>query len=193
VFLPNLWHDHRIRLPLLCVLAALLGSLIEVRYYMHYAGPVTAALLVLAVQAFRHLRQWKPSGRPSGRFLSRAIPILIVGAALGAQGRIILQQEPPENSQAINSRRDDIASLLNDLLEKHVILVRYTGSQSPHEEWVYNGADIDSQDVIWAHDLGAVENARLLEYYKSRKVWMFQPDVNPTRLDPYGVPNGEQP
>ena len=62
VFVPNLWRDRRIRLPLMCVVAALAGSLIEVRYYVHYAAPATAALLILAVQAFRHLRQWTPTG-----------------------------------------------------------------------------------------------------------------------------------
>jgi hypothetical protein len=184
-FLPNLWRDRRIRLPFLCVLAALAGSLIEVRYYVHYAGPAACALLIVAVQAFRHLRQWQPRGLPAGRFLTRALPILMVGSVMLTRGQVLLKQEPPENSQPKNARRDQVVALLNDLVQQHVILVRYTGSQSPHEEWVYNGADIDSQDVIWAHDRGKAENARLLEYYKGRKIWLFQPDINFLRLDPY--------
>jgi hypothetical protein len=183
VFLPNLWRDRRIRLPLLCVFAALLGSLIEVLYYQHYAGPAAAALFIVTVQSFRHLRQWMPAGQPAGRFLSRALPILVVGAAFAAQGRAILGPPAPTTR---NAHRDEVLSLLNDFVEKHVILVRYTGSQSPHEEWVYNSANIDAQDVIWAHDLGDVENARLLEYYKDRKIWLFQPDITILRLDPYG-------
>jgi hypothetical protein len=182
IFLPNLWRDRRIRLPLLCVLAPLAGSLIEVRYYEHYAGPVTAALLILTVQMFRHLRQWKPAGT----FLARALPIIVVGTALGAQAAMLIKHQPPENLQSRNARRPQVAALLNEFLERHVILVRYTGNQSPHEEWVYNGADIDSQDVIWAHDLGPVQNARLLEYYKGRKIWLFEPDKDMLRLEPYG-------
>ena len=184
-FFPNLWRDRRIRLPLMCVLAALAGSLIEICYYQHYAGPATAALFILAVQALRHLREWRPGGQPVGRFLSRAIPVLVVGAAVASQGIVILRQEPPENSQPRNARRAQVERLLEERLGKHVILVHYTGSQSPHEEWVYNSADIDAQDVIWAHDLGSVENAPLLEYYKDRKIWRFQPDINATWLDPY--------
>lgn len=182
VFIPNLWRDRRIRLPLLCVVAVLAGSLIEVRYYVHYAAPATAALLILAVQAFRHLRQWTPTGR----FLARAIPILVIGGAMAAHGRVILRQDPPENSQPRNARRAAVETSLNDFVAKHVILVRYTGIQSPHEEWVYNSANIDAQDVIWAHDLGVAENARLLEYYKGRKIWLFRPDIDLTRLDLYG-------
>jgi hypothetical protein len=187
-FLPNLWRDRRIRLPLICVVTALAGSLIEVRYYQHYAAPAAAALLILTVQAFRHLLHWKPTGVRAGQFLTRAIPILVVGAAVGAQGLMILRHEPPENSQPRNARRDEVVALLSEFLDKHVILVRYTGQKSPHEEWVYNGADIDAQDVIWAHDLGPAQNARLLEYYKGRKIWLFQPDGETRlRLDPYGV------
>jgi hypothetical protein len=166
-------------------MAALAGSLIEVRYYQHYAGPVTTALLIVAVQTFRHLRHWKPGGQPVGRFLSRALPVLAIASAVAAQGLVILRQEPPENSQPRNARRDELARLLQDQDGQHVILVRYTGSQSPHEEWVYNTADIDAQDVIWAHDIGSAENAPLLEYYKDRKIWLLQPDINFLRLDPY--------
>lgn len=183
LFLPNLLRDRRIRLPLICVTAALIGSLIEVRFYVHYAAPAAAALLILAVQAFRHLRQWKPNGQPAGRFLARALPVLIVGLALASQALAILHPPP----QPVNTTRDQVVALLHEFIEKHVILVRYTGSQSPHEEWVYNGADIDTQDVIWAHDLGPEKNARLVEYYKDRKIWLFQPDINNLRLDPYGT------
>ncbi len=183
VFLPDLWRDRRIRLPLMCVLAAMAGSMIEVCYYEHYAGPATAALFIVAMQALRHLRQWKPGGQSVGRFLSRALPIVVVGAAVGAQGLIVLRQSPPP--QPVNSLRSEVAKSLSDQGGKHVILVHYTGSQSPHEEWVYNGADIDSQTVIWAHDLGSVENAALVAYYKDRKIWRFQPDIDHTWLDPY--------
>ncbi len=179
----DLWRDRRIRLPLMCVLAAIAGSMIEVCYYEHYAGPATAALFVVAVQALRHLRQWKPGGQPVGRFLSRALPAVVVGAAVASQGLIIVRQSPLP--QPANAQRAEVAKSLSDQGGKHVILVHYTGSQSPHEEWVYNSADIDSQDVIWAHDLGSVENAALVEYYEDRKIWKFQPDINPTWLDPY--------
>jgi hypothetical protein len=183
LFLPNLWRDRRIRLPLICVLAAFAGSLIEVCYYEHYAGPMTAALFIVLVQAFRHLRQWRPGDQPVGRFLARALPVLVVGTVAASQGLFILRGQPVP--QPVNAQRADVAKQLTDQGGKHVILVHYTGTQSPHEEWVYNGADIDSQEVIWAHDLGSVDNAPLLEYYKDRKIWRFQPDLNPRWLDPY--------
>jgi hypothetical protein len=184
LFLPNLWRDRRIRLPLICVLAAVAGSLIETFHYIHYAGPAAAALFILTVQAIRHLRQWKPNGQPVGEFLVRVLPVIVIAAAMvGQQGQKLLRNHP----RPPNASRDQVASLLSDFFEKHVIVVRYTVQKSPHEEWVYNGADIDAQDIVWAHDLGPVENARLLEYYKDRKIWLYQPDIEVFRLDPYGA------
>ena len=189
VFLIRLWHDQRIRLPLIALGCAAAGSLIEIRYYQHYFGPATAALFIVTVQAFRHLRLRKPRGQPMGRFLTRAIPVLVLGMVVANQMAVIVRQEQPENSQPSNARRDQVATkLLDDQMGQHVILVRYTGHQSPHEEWVYNGAEIDRQDVIWAHDLGTAENRRLLEYYKNRRIWLLQPAINPTRLTPYTQP-----
>lgn len=185
VFSLELLRDRRIRLPLLCVLAALAGSLIEVCYYSHYAAPATAAWLILGVQGLRHLRQWKPEQRPAGRVLARAIPVLVLASAIASQAVILLRNEPPENLQPSNARRAQVAAMVRENPGRHLILVHYTGSQSPHEEWVYNSADIDAQDVIWAHDLGPVENAPLLEYYKDRQVWRLQPDINPTFLEHY--------
>jgi hypothetical protein len=40
---------------------------------------------------------------------------------------------------------------------------------------VYNPADIDAAEVIWAQDLGPVENERLQRYYPRRSFWLFSP------------------
>lgn len=184
-FIGELWRDRRIRLPLIFVSAALAGSLIEVRFYEHYAAPALAALLIVTVQPLRHLRQWKWGEERTGRFLARAIPILVVGAAMASEGLVLLRQRPPEDSQPPNARRDDIARMLTEHGGRHVILVDYTRARSPHEEWVYNGADIDSEDVVWAHDLGPLEDAKLIAYYKDRQIWRFDPDRNPFSLAPY--------
>jgi hypothetical protein len=185
LFLPNLWRDRRIRLPLLCVFAALAGSWIEVRYYVHYAAPAAAAFFIVLTQSFRHLRHWKIGNEATGVFLTRALPVIVVGSALVAQAITMLPgHKPPE---APNARRDRVAGLLDNVLERHVILVRYTTKKDPHEEWVYNGADIDSQGVIWAHDLGEEKNKQLVDYYKDRKIWLFQPDIDLSKLTLYGT------
>ncbi len=174
LFLRHLWRDRRMRLPVLCLLVALIGSFLEIRYYTHYAGPVTVAAFIGLVQVIRHLRQWNAEGL----FLSRVLPIVVVLTALFTQSHTIDQPRV--------ALRDQVAAgLANDPAAQHVVLVRYSGHQSPHEEWVYNSANIDGQSVIWAHDLGEPANVALVDYYKDRKIWRLDPDVVPLRLEPY--------
>jgi hypothetical protein len=52
-------------------------------------------------------------------------------------------------------------------------------------EWVYNGAEIDRQTVVFARDLGTEENEKLLAYYPDRAAWLLEPDARPPKLTPY--------
>jgi hypothetical protein len=63
--------------------------------------------------------------------------------------------------------------------------VRYTPEHNPHQEWVYNSADIDGSSIVWARDMGEAANADLIHYYRNRKIWLLEPDMVPVRLSPY--------
>jgi hypothetical protein len=73
---------------------------------------------------------------------------------------------------------------------QHLIFVHYTGSHNPHEEWIYNPADIDAAPVVWAQDMGDTEDQRLIRYYPGRGFWRFEPDESPDRLIPWPSPGG---
>ena len=91
------------------------------------------------------------------------------------------------------------AGVLADLQQKpgmHVVLVRYGARTSPLRnlprtigkeliDWVYNGADIDAARVVWAQDMGTLQNQPLVEYYKDRQFWLLEADAKPPRLSPY--------
>ncbi len=68
-------------------------------------------------------------------------------------------------------RREHIAAELEARGGKHIVIVHYPTFDVPWQEWVYNTADIDHQDVIWARDMGYLKNQELLDYYPDRKVW----------------------
>jgi len=79
------------------------------------------------------------------------------------------------------------AGILNDLSRQpgqHLILVRYGHPHYIHDEWVYNGADIDSAKVVWARELGTEQDQKLMKYFAERHVWLVEPDTS-SELKPY--------
>ena len=63
-------------------------------------------------------------------------------------------------------RRTEIARQLAKPDSQQVLFVEYTDDHNIHQEWVYNGSDIDRQSVIWANSLSDDENRQLLRYLR---------------------------
>jgi hypothetical protein len=188
-FAPAYFPARRTRL--LAVLAGVLvaGATIELVFNPHYAAPFTAVLLILLIQSLRCLRVWVTrnfrGGKAAGHFAILALCGTLIGLGLAAEAVRVYQRRTPDRIQAVNARKGSIErDLLANHPGRHVILVRYTRVKTPHEEWIYNLADIDAAPVIWAQDMGA-ENSKLVAYYPGRSFWMFEPDMDPGYLKPY--------
>ncbi len=72
--------------------------------------------------------------------------------------------------------REQVTAQLGESPQKQVILVRYGAGHSPHQEWVYNGADIDGGHIVWARSMNAASDAELLRYFKDRQAWLLEPE-----------------
>jgi hypothetical protein len=60
---------------------------------------------------------------------------------------------------------------------RHLVLVDYAPGWSPilpDALWVYNGADLRSSPVVFAHLRPDPENRALLEEYSDRKAWLVR-------------------
>ena len=70
---------------------------------------------------------------------------------------------------------------------RQLILVRYSPDHIDRgDECVCNSADIDTSQIVWARDMGEPANRELVNYYRgTRKIWLYQPDIDPAKLAPY--------
>jgi hypothetical protein len=142
----------------------------------HYAAPAFGLVLVLTLRSLRWLLGWRPIGRGVGLValvLYGVWPLLVFVVGPLSQG------EP-----GFGERRERIASQLRDDGAWHLIVVRYGPDHNVLNEWVYNEADIDGANVVWARELGPDRNRMLLEYFRGRRIWLLEADAP----DPSPVP-----
>jgi len=167
-----LYRDKRMRFLLVVLLFVLLAYFITTWPNPHYIAPVTCILFGVIVQAMRHLRQMRLWKRPVGAAVSRAVVLLLVVdvSQFAATG----YGDPMGWGGGGLQRRAEIASQLGVTPGKHLVIVSYSETHSVHDEWVYNGADIDGAKVLWARDLDPEQNAKLVNYFKDRTVWIVE-------------------
>jgi hypothetical protein len=65
------------------------------------------------------------------------------------------------------------------------VLVRAKTDPYNFFQWIYNDAEIDQSKVVWARDLGPARNEELMRYYKNRRVWVVDPNVEPVTCVQY--------
>lgn len=188
---PFVFCDSRMRFFLVTCSLVAAGTFALVWSNPHYAAPSTCVFFALLVQAVRHLRALRTSARPMGRALSRAVVL-----ALALDTGISVARgfcDPLWWPCTGDSSRAEIAEKLQHSPGKHLVMVRYSEDHNVHDEWVYNGAEIDSAKVLWARELDLGQNARLFAYFKDRQIWLVTPDSDNTLLAPYTPVSTDQP
>ena len=184
VAFPWIFRDRRMRFPLFACAVLFLGILVETWTSPHYLAAATGLLYLVLVQCMRHLRLWQRQGRPLGIALVRSVPLIccamIVLRVTAVAARTPIEPPWPRGNLA----RAAIVRQLEDLPGKHLVIVRYGPDHRLDVEWVYNAADIDDAKIVWARDMGDMDNEELLQYFHGRHVWRLDADDPQPRLEP---------
>jgi hypothetical protein len=185
--------NRRTRFLVIQLFISLVGVLAVIWFQPHYLAPALAGLSVIWMQSLRYMRKWKSGKRTVGMGLTRAIvlaaltvPIILVHPKSG------LTYDPFSTGIA-QSPRQQIARQLQEMPGNHLVMVRYSERHhNVHDEWIYNGADIDGSKIVWAREIPGLNCSPLFDYFKDRQVWVVEPDVYPTQLRPYDI-SGDSP
>jgi hypothetical protein len=191
--------DRRIRFLVICCTLMTAGLLIQLFLIPHYLAPYLPALYAIGLQAMRHLRVWAPGKRPVGATLvqlTMTLCIVMAGCRLFAGPlHLALDQWPPAKWLVqwygpgyFGTKREQMKNLLERLPGKQLVIVRYSPQHNVFDEWVYNDANIDDSNVIWARDMSQADNAALVAFYKDRHPWILDADENPAKLTPFSLP-----
>jgi len=179
---------------LLIICAAMaVAALLPVCFDPHYIAAVTCVIYALLGLAIQRVRNGKLRSKPVGLALVRfssSLAILMLVLLLARPS--LAPASTPETwcgPALFETYRGDIVRRLLKTPGRDLVIVRYSPAHLVQNEWVYNKADIDDSDIVWARDMGPDKNLELIRYFKDRKVWLVEPDVLAPKLTRY--PNAE--
>jgi hypothetical protein len=188
------FRDRLMGLPWIMLILVTLGTFLVVWSNAHYAAPVACVVTLLFLQTLRHLRVMRWGTRRSsserwknwGATLARTSLILLladtVSAVIDKQCDTFYWTCQGDISRLVIQRK------LEAVPGKHLVMVRYGEDHNIHDDWVYNGAEIDSAKVVWAREIDEDQDATLFRYFNGRKIWLVTPDSDNTYLAPYTRP-----
>jgi hypothetical protein len=181
--LPFAFFDRKLRLPLAILILVTAGFFCVIWSMPHYAAPATCVIILLLVQAIRHVRTMRVFERTIGAALSRAaILLLAVDVALDVAHGVC---DPLMWACTGDPSRAAIVERLSRTPGKHLVIVRYPEGYNVHDDWVFNGAEIDSAKLLWARETNPQQNQKLLNYFKDRQIWLIEPEEDNTELISY--------
>jgi len=177
----------------------IVGSMLPTVFMPHYVAPIACAVLAVVLEAMRRLRSLGGRHQQPCRFITRAVPLIcLVMLALRVGAKPLHLPEPrPWLGGGVplwcaltpsNPERAATLARLRELPGRQLAIVQY----GPHHEiafheWVYNEADIDRANVIWARDMGPARNKELIDYFRDRHAWLVEADETPPRVVPYSA------
>jgi hypothetical protein len=172
----------------LTILLFSLGTNFYPYFYSHYIAALTCLFVLIAVTGLERLSRWNRLAAQILLLLSAAHFLFWYGIHASRDAAVDAAMSQFETWDAINHGdprgRLAVGRQLDAAPGQQLVFVRY-GAAHQFEEWVHNAADIDAARVVWARDLGAEENQKLLRYFPQRTAWLLEPDVRPPRLQPY--------
>lgn len=143
----------------------------------HYWAPLLPIYCVLFAEGVIALK-----------LLMRLSNLLLRGAYCVAVGLLLLlsieqfgralERQKWTNEHSWSRSREDLTRFIDKNYSKALILVSYHPQHSVHVEWVYNNADIDRSNVVFARDMGAEKNQEILDYFMDRNIFFLKVGEN---------------
>ena len=142
--------------------------------HAHYFSPLTSLAVLLVVMGLRTLAGFFKRSAMSLIFVVIIIQLLI-NILVDVRPVMLVSYGHLEQGQGVDNfrfyTRDQLIKELTQKGGKHLVLVDNPPHRFYHNDWVYNGADIDKEPIVWARSMDDKKNAELLAYYKDRQVW----------------------
>ena len=137
---------------------------------LHYAAPATVVVYLLAAEGLRYVWEQREFGEQA--FVIAVCATIVVTS---------LTKQTASSAMLytfhLRDGRKIIMQQLQDKPGKHMVVVSYDlEHHHPANELVHNGADFDSERIVWARSKGRVNDLDLCQAYPDRTFWSVTTD-----------------
>jgi hypothetical protein len=172
-------RSPRRRLPLAALVLGALAQGLPTFYFPHHASPLTFVFWLFCLEGVRRaaLARW-PAGPAKGTRPGWRLALLLLLAELFATTIRFPGLRPPAGDGS--RQRAAMEKQVEAVPGRHLMIVE----PRPVTDWVWNGAEIDAQRIVWARTDGPAADSRLRRYYQDRRAWRVRLDTEPPVLEP---------
>lgn len=163
--LPLAWHTPGVKTAAVILSLLAVAVLLTPAAHPHYLAPAIAPLYLLFGAAARGV---------ATRFARRPLALLGIGGVILVLMVLRVDRQVEELADSRHSwsgQREQLASELQLEPGRDLVFVHYPENYGQRIEWVYNRADIDEADVVWARPINPDADLGLIEYFAGHRVW----------------------
>jgi hypothetical protein len=174
LFAFSMWGNRRVRFAAFVFLLLFIIALLQKQTVPRKLAPVTCLITFLTVAGLRRIslmRRVKNSMRMPLACTVLAVCVLSVLATFSG-----FFQNNRSIFHIFAQKRSNLIAKLSQQPGKDLVIVRYGPNHLPLFELVYNEADIDGSEVIFARELAPSKMPGLLDYYRGRTMWLLDGD-----------------
>jgi len=175
--LSSVWQP-RMRIVVWAALSTITALALCIYTMPHYAAPATVAVYLFAVEGLRYLwLQGKDGERAFVVAVCLTVPVMSLTRQTGSAAMNL--------TFAFPDSRKLVTQQLEGKPGQHLVLVSYDlGRHYPGDELVHNGADFNSEKILWARSKGAESDRELCQAYPHRTFWSVTTDDVNLSLNP---------
>ncbi len=178
--LPWLLRNPRYKLAIYLAIPAFFAGMATPWEWAHYCAPAAPLLFLLLLASW--IEFWRRTRQsPLLRF---GIVIVILALQFSWTAKVYRKQEAIGQRSWPNQRMA-FKEQLTKSAGRDLVLVRYSDTHDPREEWVYNDADIDASEIAWAREISPTAREDLISYFNDRNIWVLDADAQPAVLRPF--------
>ena len=168
----SLWRRD-VRMAVVGIVLVLVAARFTVYYRIHYVAPLAAPVFALAIIGLARLSKYRLGRLEVGCAFAASVVLCLVGSCLLDAYRLP-HELTYKSTDDFPERRAAVVRTLESSPGPDLVVVQYGPRHDIHREWVYNAADIDAADIVWARGMGAEKDHALRGYFRDRRAWLLR-------------------